>query len=233
MLLAALGAAALIAAPAPTAAPAGAGERADLAHPHPAAAVAGETRRADHPLDAGTGDPDSGAELIGRPAPPWTFTRWLGEPLDLEALRGKVVLLRWWTTGCHFCAATLPELESLRKSHADEGLVVIGVFHPKPPREVSDAKIRAAAKKLGFSGPIAVDREWTTLERYWLADHPERSWTSVSFLVDREGILRWVHGGGEYHRTDDPAHARCATQYRELEAALTGALAAPARAQVP
>lgn len=189
-----------------------------------------ESRRPDHPHEVGAADPESGVEMLGRPAPAWTFTRWVGAPLTLEGLRGKVVLLRWWTEGCHYCAATLPELERLRRAHADDGLVVIGVFHPKPPREVSDRRITALAKKLGFAGRIAVDRDWTTLERYWLADRPERSWTSVSFLVDRQGDIRWVHGGGEYHRGDDPAHARCAAQFAELETALAEALAGPAPA---
>jgi thiol-disulfide isomerase/thioredoxin len=188
-------------------------------------AASPESRRPDHPHEAVVVDPESGVEMLGHPAPAWTFTRWIGAPRSLEGLRGNVVLLRWWTEGCHFCAATLPELERLRRAHADDGLVVIGVFHPKPPREVSDRKITAVAKRLGFSGPIAVDREWATLERYWLAARPERSWTSVSFLVDRQGDIRWVHGGGEYHRGDDPAHARCATQYRELQQTLTEVLA--------
>lgn len=178
-------------------------------------------------------DPDSGAELLGTPAPSWTFTRWIGPPLSLAALRGKVVLLRWWTEDCHYCAATLPELEALRHAHADQGLVVIAVFHPKPPHEVSDRHILAVARKLGFSGPIAVDREWATLDRYWLADHPDRNWTSVSFLVDRAGAIRWVHGGGEYHPSDDPAHARCALQYHELEGVLARVLAEPAPAGMP
>jgi thiol-disulfide isomerase/thioredoxin len=182
---------------------------------------------ASHEHDPASLDPDSGAELLGQAAPPWTFTRWIGAPLSLEQLRGKVVLLRWWTEGCHFCAATLPELEALRHTHADQGLVVIAVFHPKPPHEVSDRHILATAKKLGFAGAIAVDRDWATLDRYWLADHPDRNWTSVSFLIDRAGAIRWVHGGGEYHRSDDPAHARCAVQYHELEQALARVLAEP------
>ena len=144
-----------------------------------------------------------GAERIGRPAPAWSFERWIRTaPLSLDALRGKVVLIRWWTDGCHYCAATLPGLEALRTRYADRGLVVVGAYHPKPPRDVSDRKILAFADKLGFEGPIAVDREWSTLDRYWLAGHPERDWTSVSFLIDREGVIRWLHGGGEY----SPAH---------------------------
>jgi peroxiredoxin len=170
-------------------------------------------------------DPDSGAVLIGQPAPEFHFDRWVrGRPVRLADLRGKVVLLRWWTEGCHFCAATLPALETVRTRDAAKGLVVIGVFHPKPPHAVSDAHVLSVAKRLGFGGPIALDQNWTTLERYWLDGHPERSWTSVSFLIDREGVIRWAHGGGEYHPSDDPRHARCDVQYREFEQALKTAL---------
>ena len=174
-----------------------------------------------------------GAERIGRPAPAWSFERWIRTaPLSLDALRGKVVLIRWWTDGCHYCAATLPGLEALRTRYADRGLVVVGAYHPKPPRDVSDRKILAFADKLGFEGPIAVDREWSTLDRYWLAGHPERDWTSVSFLIDREGVIRWLHGGGAYHPSSDPRHATCDLEYRGLEKVLRTTLAAPAPAPV-
>jgi thiol-disulfide isomerase/thioredoxin len=177
-------------------------------------------------------DPDSGAGLIGGPAPRWTFTRWVGDPLDQDRLRGKVVLLRWWTEGCRFCRATLPAIERLRRAHADDGLVVIGVYHPKPPRDVGDPHITLLAKRLGFRGALALDQNWETLNRYWLDGHDERSWTSVSFLIDRQGRIRWVHGGGEYHPAGDPAHARCDAKFRELEAMLAEVLAegAPAGA---
>jgi len=174
-------------------------------------------------------DPDSGAELIGTPAPPWAFDRWVrGGPLSLDKLRGKVVLVRWWTEGCHFCESTLPAIERLQREHPND-LVVVGVFHPKPPHAVSNAHVLEVASELGFDGPIAFDGHWKTLERYWLDGHPERNWTSVSFLIDKGGVIRWVHGGGEYHPTDDPRHARCDVQYKELEAALGQALAAAAQ----
>lgn len=173
-------------------------------------------------------DPDSGADLLGTPAPDWNFTRWTrGEPRTLQDLRGKVVLLRWFTEGCHFCEATLPGLEELRSRYADQGLVVLGVFHPKPPREVSDRFVRVVTKRLGFSGPVALDRDWKALGRYWLDGHDERNWTSVSFLVDKDGAIRWVHGGGEYHRSDDPRHAACDEDWRELGRAIEKALEKP------
>ncbi len=190
------------------------------------ALAATESRKAPAPAD-----PDSGIELLGRRAPSWSFTRWVRAPVgSLEDLRGKVVLVRWWTDNCRYCRATLPVLERLQKRYRDRGLVVVGVYHPKPPRDITDAQVLGFARKLGFSGPVALDRDWTTLERYWLGGHPDRNWTSVSFLIDREGRLRWVHGGGEYHPSDDPLHARCAVQYQELSDVLSAALATPAPA---
>jgi thiol-disulfide isomerase/thioredoxin len=175
---------------------------------------------------ASSDDPESGVELLGRPAPPWTFTRWIrGGPYKPADLKGKVVLLRWWTDGCHFCRTTLPVID--KEQSAD--VVVIGVYHPKPaPRKVRDADVLAFARDIGFTGPIALDEKWKTLERYWLAANPERSWTSVSFLIDRDGVIRWVHGGGEYHPSDDPAHHRCDLEFRDFEKALDAAVAAPA-----
>ena len=162
-------------------------------------------------------DAKDGAEMVGRRAPAWSFERWIRSPaLTPQDLRGKVVLLRWWTDGCDYCTATLPGLEALRNRYGDEGFAVIGVYHPKPPRAVSDRDIVAMANRLGFKGPIAVDQRWTTLERYWLAGH-EREFTSVSFLIDREGVIRWVQRGGEYHPSADPRHARCDAEYRGLE----------------
>lgn len=175
--------------------------------------VRAETGRADAADDA-----DSPAELLDQPARAWSFERWVDSPpLTLEGLRGKVVLVRWFNTNCRYCGNTLPGLETLRKRYASQGLVVVGVFHPKPARPVSDAFVRRTARKLGFMGPLAVDEQWTTLNRWWLANHPDRNWTSVSFLIDREGVVRWAQGGGEYHVSSDPRHAACDASYATLE----------------
>jgi peroxiredoxin len=164
---------------------------------------------------------DSPAELLDQPARAWSFDRWVDtRPLTLESLRGKVVLVRWFNTNCRYCGNTLPALETLRTRYAAQGLVVVGVFHPKPMGPVTDAFVRRTARKLGFYGPLAVDERWSTLNRWWLAGHPDRNWTSVSFLIDRDGIVRWAHGGGEYHPSSDPRHARCDASYTELERTL-------------
>jgi len=179
-----------------------------------------------HVAAATRDDPDSPASVLGQKAPDWTFTRWVrGEPMSLASLRGKVVLVRWWTEDCHFCRATLPEIEMLRKRYGADGFVTVCVFHPKPPHDVSNLHILEVAAKLGYDGPIAFDRDWVTLGRYWLDGHPERNWTSVSFLIDRDGVIRWAHGGGEYHLTDDPRHRVCNDDAKQLEATIVELLA--------
>lgn len=182
-------------------------------------------------LPANLPDPDSGAEMIGKPAPEFAFSRWArGGPLTLAGLEGQVVLVRFWTDQCRFCRTTLPALERLRGAHARDGFVVIGAYHPhRPGVRRSDAEVLRIAHRLGFEGPVAVDQDWGTLERWWLAGHPDRNWLSASFLIDREGRVRWVQGGGEYHPATDPGHARCDVEYRGLESTLATLLAEPAR----
>lgn len=166
-------------------------------------------------------DPDSGWELLGKPAREFRFSRWLRtEPLTPQSLRGKVVLIRFWTDECRYCRNTLPAVEGLRKRWADRGLVVLGAYHPNEPMAVQDTTVLRWANQLGFGGPIAVDDQWNTLRHWWLDGHPDRNWVSVSFLLDRNGVVRWVHGGGEYHPNDDPRHHACDVSYARLERVL-------------
>jgi hypothetical protein len=69
------------------------------------------------------------------------------------------------------------------------------------------AKVRALADRYDFRFPVAIDPEWRTLKRWWLDDHA--GWTSVSFLVDRRGVVRFVHTGGSFAPgSDDAAQMR-------------------------
>jgi len=125
--------------------------------------------------------------LQGAPeAPGFEGLRWIGPAPDLK---GKVVVVRWWTSGCGLCRDSAPALRSLAEKAA-----VVAVFHPKPPRDTADADVAAAAKEIGMPGALAVDRDWKVLDR-WKAPS-ERSFTSLTFLLDRKGRVRHVHPGG-------------------------------------
>lgn len=142
--------------------------------------------------------PESQDNLLGQPAPTWTVTDWLNsEPLTLSGLRGKVLLIRWWTgPTCPYCSASAPILDDLHRRYKDQGLVVVGFYHHKTDGPVKLASVRRWAKRMGMDFPLAVDHEWMTLRRYWLDAAPEDAWTSVSFLIDQKGIIRYVHLGG-------------------------------------
>jgi len=63
--------------------------------------------------------------------------------------------------------------------------------------------VKEFSVSLGFTFPVAIDREWITLRNWWLNKNPKARWTSVSFLIDRNGIIRYIHPGGQYVEGDD------------------------------
>jgi peroxiredoxin len=160
-----------------------------------------------------------GSDLAGHPAPPLQIKQWLNsEPLEMSDLRGKVVLLRWWTQGCPFCDATAPALHKLWEQYGPHGLKIVAVYHPKPPGAVDMAVVERDIEKKQFTYPIAIDTDWSALKRWWLGQ--ERDYTSVSFLVDRKGIIRYVHPGGEFHEGAHGGfaqHESCNRDYRVIE----------------
>jgi peroxiredoxin len=162
-------------------------------------------------------DLSRGEDRLGIPAPPLGLEHWLNSPpLDMDALRGKVVLIRWWTHDCPYCAATAPALKHLDAKYNASGLRVIGIFHPKPAGDWSVERMRAATQQKGFTFPVALDANWTALNRWW-PDLEKRGWTSVSFVVDKKGIIRYVHPGGEFHEASERDHARCDRDYKGIE----------------
>ncbi len=156
-----------------------------------------------HPPTASSEPVGEGQELIGTKAKEWEVGQWLhSKPLRLEDLKGKVVLVRFWTApGCPFCTASAPALNEFHEKYHDQGLEVIGFYHHKSPSPLDPEEVQRYAKKFGFKFPVAIDYDWKTLRRWWL-DGRERGWTSVSFLIDRKGIIRHIHPGGQYARGD-------------------------------
>ena len=169
--------------------------------------------------------PLEGRELLGTSAPEWKGIRWIqGGPLDLSALKGKVVLLRFWLIDCPYCERTAPALGEFWSKYRDNGLVVVGLHHPKSAGARDTAQVIRVARDLGFDFPIGQDEAWTTLRAYGVGSHFQR-FTSVSFLIDRHGIIRFVHDGGEYHRGGGRDHQECNAAYEALDATIQELLA--------
>ena len=151
------------------------------------------------PVHAMAADPALDDALVGTTVPEWTTEEWLNTPpLTLRGLRGRVVLVRWFMgTSCPMCSATAPSLSKLHAEYGAKGLTVVGMYHHKEDAALKPGEYAAFARSFGFAFPVARDPEWTTLKSWWLAGH-ERDFTSVSFLLDRRGLVRGIHPGGRY-----------------------------------
>ena len=119
------------------------------------------------------------------------------EPIRLKELQGKVVLIRWWTAPeCPFCSASSVALNHWYQAYRDQGLIVIGIYHHKLSSQLSIDQVQQYVKKFHFEFPVAIDRKWKTLINWWLDTNKE--WTSVSFLLDKNGVVQHIHSGGSY-----------------------------------
>ena len=157
--------------------------------------------------------------LLGTKAPAWTVSHWINtEPMDLADLRGKVVLVRWWTgPRCPFCRASAAALNEWHQTYQDDGLVVVGFYHHKSRSPLFLKDVATLARKMDFTFALGIDPNWTTLRRWWLDPVPDAKFTSVSFLVDHEGIIRHIHPGGHYVKGDDDYAAMQAAIEEQLE----------------
>jgi peroxiredoxin len=170
--------------------------------------------------------PVEGSSLLGSAAPEWKGIDWIqGEPTTLAALRGKVVLLRFWLIGCSYCSRTAPGLRDLSQRYKDRGLVVVGLHHPKSDAARDPDAVRRAVRSLRLDFPIGTDNEWQTVRAYGVGTVFER-FTSVSFVIDRRGVIRFVHDGGEFHEGGGPEHADCQAAYQAVENAVVLSLKA-------
>ena len=100
---------------------------------------------------------------------------------------------------------------------------MVGLHHPKSEEARDPARVARAARDFGFTFPVGHDDGWTTVRTYGVGSHFRR-FTSVSFLIDRSGIIRFVHDGGEYHPGGGPGHRECNAAYAALTETLESLL---------
>ncbi len=135
-------------------------------------------------------------------APAFTgLTTWLntsgGEPLSLTALKGKVVLVDFWTYSCINCQRSLPHVEAWYNRYHSDGLEVVGVHTPEFAFEHVVSNIVTASHQLGVRYPIAVDNNYKTWDAY-----DNQGWPS-DYLIDSTGQIRSVAvGEGDYTGTE-------------------------------
>lgn len=119
-------------------------------------------------------------------------------PATMRELRGKVVLIDFWTYSCINCIRTLPYLKQWYADYKDEGFVILGVHTPEFNFEKDPNNVAQAIDDFGIEYPVALDPEYETWDQYY-----NRYWPA-HYLIDRDGILRSVHyGEGAYDRTEN------------------------------
>ena len=135
-----------------------------------------------------------------RSAPEFSgISSWLNsQPLTVESLRGKVVLVQFWTYSCINCLRTLPYVTKWHEQYKDKGLVVVGVHTPEFAFEKERANVETAIKRLGIHHPVAQDNQYRTWRafgnQYWPA----------AYLIDRSGtIVATQFGEGGYQQLEN------------------------------
>lgn len=170
-------------------------------------------------------DRTAGDDRIGIEAPVFKFDGWLNsEPLTVDDLKGNVVLVRWFTDTCPFCASSTPALKQLYDEYTDKGLKMIGVFHPKAGRDdpLDKQRVERVLEARDFKFPIAIDWDWRngTLKDWWLTG-PKRPGTSVTFILDKSGVIQFIHPGMEYHEDNgSELHKMCTSDMYRVRAAI-------------
>ncbi|MCH8282065.1 MAG: redoxin domain-containing protein [Chloroflexi bacterium] len=137
---------------------------------------------------------------VGDQAPEFQgIANWINsERLTMEELRGKVVLIDFWTYTCVNCIRTMPYLKRWHDLYADKGLVIVGVHSPEFEFEKLTPNVVDSAKTFGLAYPIAQDNDFATWKAY-----SNRAWPA-KYLVDKDGVVRYKHfGEGSYRETEN------------------------------
>ena len=129
------------------------------------------------------------------------MTHWFNTPngagLNLTALRGKVVLIDFWTYSCINCLRSLPHVKAWYARYHSAGLDVIGVHTPEFDFEHVTSNVQAAIKRLGITYPVAMDNDYGTWDAWG-----NNSWPA-EYLIDAQGNVRYGSiGEGEYGQTE-------------------------------
>lgn len=140
-------------------------------------------------------------------------------PLQLKDLKGKVVLIDFWTYSCINCIRTLPYIQAYWEKYKDQPFVLIGVHTPEFTFEKSPTNVAAAIKKYGLTYPVVQDNNYGTWRAF------DNHYWPAKYLIDAKGNIRYTHfGEGRYGETD----AAIASLLKEIGAGSGKAMDLPA-----
>ncbi|HVH05729.1 MAG TPA: redoxin domain-containing protein [Myxococcota bacterium] len=128
---------------------------------------------------------------LGAPAPELAgIDGWINSPpLTMDALRGKVVLVNFWTFGCSNCRNTLSTVKRWHEKYRDRGLVVLSVHTPELEFERKPEAVAAAVREHGIAYPVAIDGSYATWRAF------ENHYWPAFYFVDKRGVIRHARFG--------------------------------------
>jgi len=144
-------------------------------------------------------EPSSETPELATGAPEFTgISHWLNsDPLTMQQLRGKVVLVEFWTFDCINCIHVMPHVKQWHQRYKDQGLVVVGVHTPEYGHERILDNLQAAVKRFGIEYPVAQDNGYHTWNAFG-----NRYWPAL-YLIDQQGQIVYRHAGeGDYDTTE-------------------------------
>lgn len=119
------------------------------------------------------------------------------KPLTIAELKGKVVIIDFWTYTCINCQRTLPYLKEWWKNYKDKGLVIIGVHSPEFEFEKDKNNLSKAITDFGLTYPIVQDNDFATWRAY------ENNYWPAKYIIDKDGVIRYTHfGEGAYNEAE-------------------------------
>jgi thiol-disulfide isomerase/thioredoxin len=135
---------------------------------------------------------------VGRKAPDITNETWLNcPPLHLDDLKGKVVMVEFWTFGCYNCRNVEPYVKGWYRKYADQGFLVIGVHSPEFSYERDVEHVRRYISEHEIDFPVSIDNDFSTWNHYG-----NRYWPAM-YLIDKQGVIRYIRiGEGGYQETE-------------------------------
>ncbi len=143
------------------------------------------------------------AATEGTKAPEFVSATWLNSPpLRLAKLRGRVVLVEFWTFGCYNCRNVEPHMKFWHQRYASDGLVVIGVHTPESDYERDRDRLEQYVRDRQVTYPVVVDDDFAMWTRYENAAWP------CLYLIDKRGVIQYAHvGEGRYGQTEQRIEA--------------------------
>jgi thiol-disulfide isomerase/thioredoxin len=141
--------------------------------------------------------------LSPTPAPDIQGAPWFNSsPLTLAQLKGKVVMVEFWTYGCYNCRNVEPYVKQWQQRYQSQGFSVVGVHTPEFDHERQQANVQRYLHANNISYPVVMDNDFAIWKRY-----NNRYWPAM-YLIDKQGQLRYLHvGEGDYATTEQQIQA--------------------------